>query len=174
MPRTAKLDNAIHFIISRCQPNELGAVKLNKILWYADVYQFEKCGKTITSDEYVKQQFGPVPKHVLVSIRELERTHKIATRELEYFGKRKREFWAIQEPDLTEFSAGEIAIIDQTIEWIKNEHTAQSISDHSRDLVWESAEIGEVIPIGAAIANRAGEITEEDVKWAFEELAKAS
>jgi Protein of unknown function (DUF4065) len=174
MMANQKLNNTVHFIISRCQPSELGATKLNKILWYSDLVHFEKFGSTITSDDYVKRQFGPVPKHVPISIRELEANDKIATREIEIFGKPKREYWSLNEPDISSFSPHEISILDSTIDWICTSHTAQSISDHTHDLLWESAEIGEVIPFGAALAYRAAEITPDDISWAIEELKKVS
>lgn len=173
MTRYPKLNATVHYVISRCQPEDLGATKLNKILWFADVAYYERFGKTITGDEYVKRQFGPVPKHVLAATRELEDKGLIVSKEVEHFGKPKREFWSLEEADISNFDPHSIAIIDQMIEWICTDHTASTISDHTHDILWESAEMGEVIPLGAALAYRAAEITEDDIAWARAELAKA-
>ena len=59
------------------------------------------------------------------------------------------------------------------IDWICKDHTARTISDETHDLLWESADMGEVIPFGAALAFRAAEVTEDDLSWARTELAKA-
>lgn len=172
MARYPKLNSVAHYIISRCQPDDLGATKLNKILWFADVAYYERFGKSITGDEYVKRQFGPVPKHVPMAIRELEDEHLIVSKEIDFFGKPKREFWSLAEPDISSFDPNAIAIVDQMIEWICFDHTATSISGETHDLLWESAEMGEVIPLGAALAFRAAEITENDFAWAKAELEK--
>src|SRR5687768_12406409 len=103
MARFSKLNATVHYIISRCQPEDLGATKLNKILWFADVAYYERFGKTITGDEYVKRQFGPVPKHVPMATRELEDEGLIVSKEVEYFGKSKREFWSLREADISSF-----------------------------------------------------------------------
>ena len=53
-----------HYVIKRCDPAKLGATKLNKVLWFADVIYYRRHGRTITaSDNYVKQQFGPVQRN---------------------------------------------------------------------------------------------------------------
>lgn len=125
-------------------------------------------------NSYVKLQYGPVPKHAPMATRELEEIGAIVSRSVEYFGKSKREFWAISEPDISRFAPEAISIIDQMIEWICHNHTASSISEKTHDLLWESAEIGEEIPLAAALASRSAEITEDDVAWARSELALAS
>jgi Protein of unknown function (DUF4065) len=173
MPRYPNLNTAIHYIVSRCPPEQLGATKLNKILWYSDIAYYERTGASITGDEYVKQQFGPVPKHTLPATRDLENERAIVSRNASYFGMTKKEYWSLREPDISKCDPVAISIMDQTIEWICNEHTARSISEETHDLLWESAELGEVIPFGAALAYRAAEITKDDLDWAEAELAKA-
>ena len=61
-----KLKALIHYICYQCHdPSVLGATNLNKILWYSDVIAFARAGASITGETYVKQQFGPVPRHIL-------------------------------------------------------------------------------------------------------------
>lgn len=173
MARFSKLAATVHYVISRCRPDDLGATKLNKILWFADVAYYERYGESITGDDYVKRQFGPVPKHVLAATRNLEEAGLIVSREVNYYGRPKKEFWSLREPDISGFDPNAISIIDQMIDWICLDHTAGSISDRTHDLLWESAEIGEVIPLGAALAYRPAEITEDDIEWAQRELQAA-
>ncbi len=173
MARYPKLNAAVHYVVSRCQPEDLGATKLNKILWFADVAYYERYGKTITGDQYVKRQFGPVPKHVPLAIRELQEDGLIISRETDYFGRPKKEFWSLREANISDFDANSIALIDKVIDWICYSHTATSISDQTHNLLWESAAMGEVIPLGAALAFRSAEITEKDIAWAYRELEAA-
>jgi hypothetical protein len=42
-----------------------GAVKLNKILYYADMLHYAHTGAPITGATYAKRQQGPVPKQVV-------------------------------------------------------------------------------------------------------------
>src|SRR5438128_11544173 len=43
---------------------DFGATKLNKVLWFSDARAFEALGESITGDTYVRQKFGPVPRHI--------------------------------------------------------------------------------------------------------------
>ena len=74
-----KYKAAVHYIIASCDdPIKLGSIKLNKILFYSDSDMFFNTGKSITNDEYIKRQFGPVPKNILEILKELEDEKKIA------------------------------------------------------------------------------------------------
>ena len=55
------------------------------------------------------------------------------------------------------FSADKISLVDQMIEAMCNNYTASSISAHSHDLIWQSAEIGEEIPLVAMLGSYPGE-----------------
>jgi hypothetical protein len=37
---------ATHYVIARCDPAKLGATKLNKVLWFADVIYYRRHGRT--------------------------------------------------------------------------------------------------------------------------------
>jgi hypothetical protein len=62
-------------------------------------------------------------------------------------------------------------LVDSVLEAICAADTASSVSNFSHDLVWESAEIGEEIPIAAAaFGGNFGEIDENDMAWARKEI----
>lgn len=169
-----KLKALVHYICYRCHdPSVLGATKLNKILWYSDIVAFMKNDKPITAETYVKQQFGPVPKHILGIIDDLEAERVIAVRDAEVFGYQKKEYVALKPADINQFTAEEISIVDWAIDTICHKHTAESISLASHDAIWEMAEIGEEIPLYAVWASELGEITPKDIDWAHKVLEKA-
>jgi hypothetical protein len=173
--RTQKLECLMHYIIWKCQdPTMLGAVKLNKTLWYSDIFAYLETGKSITGVAYIKRQFGPVPKSedFIEATEKLKNEGKIAITEGIYYGKPHRQFVALKLPDISIFSSEEISIVDIMIEEICQKHTALSISKLSHDIIWESADIGEEIPLCTAFAARFGEINEDDIQWAKNEAKR--
>src|ERR1700674_1295888 len=61
-----------HYVIARSVPEKLGATKLNKSMWIADVLSFLKTGRTISGQtSYKKLQYGPVPNNIVRYITEL-------------------------------------------------------------------------------------------------------
>lgn len=169
-----KLAKLTHYICYQCHdPSVLGATKLNKILWYADLIAYLKTGKQITGERYVKQQFGPVPKHILVVIEDLEEKKDLVIREVPFYGKQKREYIALTEPDISMFSPEEISIVDSVMDVVCHKHTASSISLASHDVIWKLAEIGEEVPMYAVLASELGEVTDKDIRWAQKALAQS-
>lgn len=162
-----KFKDLVLYVCSKCDHKELGSTKLNKILWYSDMFSYLYFQKPITGEVYVKRQFGPVSKHILPIIDEMEFEKQIVTRDGEIFGYGKKEYIALKKPDLALFTADEISMVDGLIEFICKEHTAKAISEASHDRIWELAEIGEEIPYNAFLASKIGEIDEEDIEWAM-------
>jgi hypothetical protein len=161
-----KLKALVHYICWRCEdPTKLGSVKLYKILWRSDFNAYLEFGNPVTGATYVKRQFGPVPSAALSAIQELEREHKLSTRVVEYYGREKKEFFALERPDFSLFSAEEISLVDKEIEYVTEEHTARSISEESHDDIWKMARIGEEIPY-YTVFSKPAEITESDIEWA--------
>jgi hypothetical protein len=168
--QTNRLSDLVHYIIWRCDPTELGATKLNKICWYADLEHYRRTGKTITGAEWYKRlQFGPAPKGVHLVLDALAHERKIAISTANYYGRPKTMFMAQSRPDLSAFTADEIVTVDQIADVICAKHTATSISNASHDALWQEIELGEDIPIAAA-SIIPGDITVEDVEWAMAQI----
>jgi hypothetical protein len=56
-----KFSNLVHYICYKCDdPSQLGATKLNKILWYCDMFSYRWNSESMTGENYIKRQFGPV------------------------------------------------------------------------------------------------------------------
>ncbi len=111
-----------HYVIARSDVRKLGATKLNKVLWYADLEAYRRLGHSITGQRsYEKRQHGPVPNKIVVSLRRLERAGKIATRDVAISGGRTvREHIWLKQPDLSAFTADEIDILNEAIGWVCN------------------------------------------------------
>ncbi len=90
----------------------------------------------------------------------------VVARTVDYHGYDKREYIALTRPNLSSFSADEIVIIDDVIEFVCCKHTARSISEWTHDEIWEIAQIGEEIPYMAVLASHQGDIDKTDIAWA--------
>lgn len=163
---TEKFKALVHFMVEECktEPAKLGATRLNKALWFADVVSFKLNGVSITGDKYVKRQNGPVPLHILETLRQLEREGKIKIREPEQqFDVRK--FFSLDAPNTDALSENEKALAQSVLEAVCS-HSATAISEMSHDVIWHVARIGEEIPLYATLAAVEGEITDESLAWA--------
>ena len=161
-----KFKALVHYICWRCQdPTKLGAVKLYKVLWRSDFGAYLEFGEPITGASYVKGNFGPVPAGAQPVLEELQREGTLSIREVDYYGRDKKEFFALKRPDLSGFTADEISLVDKEIDYVTEQHTARSISEESHDEIWEMARIGEEIPY-FTVFSKPAEITESDIEWA--------
>jgi len=57
-----KYKNAILFFAKKIQNGTLGKLKMMKLLYYLDFDFFEKYGRSVTGDEYLRFENGPVPR----------------------------------------------------------------------------------------------------------------
>lgn len=163
----ARFKAMVHYIIDKCDdPKRLGAIRLNKILFFMDMVAFKKLGRTITDERYVKRQLGPVPKTILATQRALEAEGLISVREREYANYRMREFFSNSDPNTNLFSEAEISIADDFIDIICNNFSANEISEHTHDMIWDAAAMGEEIPMEATLVSEQGEPTRQVLDWA--------
>lgn len=166
-----KFKDLVHYICHMADRDELGATKLNKILWYSDMVTYINRGESLTGSVYIKRQFGPVPKDVLRALDDLSVEGKMFVRDVSYFGNTKREYISLAEPDINRFDAPEISLVANIMHDICHHHTAASISEAAHDIIWKLAGIGEEIPYYAIYGAQLGEITEEDIQWAKKSIA---
>jgi hypothetical protein len=170
-----KFKALVHYICHKAEDSSvLGAIKLNKVLWYSDTIHYMVNGVSITGESYIKRQHGPVPRHVVKAIDELVSEQKIARGRVDYFGFVKTEFVAIKDASVNHFSAEEIRVIDESFEHVCLNHTARSISEETHGVVWDLAMIGEEMPYSTVFAANDGEVTEEDLAWAASVLKVAA
>lgn len=168
----AKFKALVHYVCYKApNPKKLGATKLNKILFYADMEAYLQRGRPISGEIYVKRQHGPAPRHVQEVLEELKAEQAILISEASGYGiytgqYRQRRFYPVRKPDLSIFDGLEVELVDEIIHVICERHTARSISERSHDVVWESAEMGEEIPYYTAYAQFLRPVNDEVRAWA--------
>ncbi|HEX7643116.1 MAG TPA: Panacea domain-containing protein [Burkholderiaceae bacterium] len=167
-----KFKALVHYICEKASdPSVLGAVKLNKVLWYSDSIRYMVTGHSITGESYVKRQHGPVPRHIVSAVDQLVAEGLIARGRVDHFGFVKTEYIAIAECDTSIFSVDEIKLVDSAFEHVCLNHTAKTVSEETHGIIWRIANMGEEIPLATVFASDVGEVDETDFAWAKEKLA---
>lgn len=163
-----KLPKLVHYIVARARPDQLGATKLNKVLWFADLTYYRRYGRTISgASSYQKLQHGPVPNDVVRTVHLLKTEGKIAIRYADTPTGQRREFVWLEQPALDAFEAEEIDVLNEAIDWVCQNHSATSISALTHDALWQEIDMGSQIPVGAASVV-ADEVGDDDIEWAVQ------
>jgi hypothetical protein len=169
-----KFDTLILYVASQCpDPTRLGAVRLRKILYFADVLHYAKTGHPLTGATYIKWEYGPVPRELVDAERRLETRRALVIRRSAHpLGHPMTHYYVLSDPDLSRFAPEEISLVDELIRAICDDHTAASISAASHHHAWQVAEIGEELPYETIFVSRFAEITPEAVEWAKSEIER--
>lgn len=124
-----------------------GAIKLNKLLFFADFWSYGNFGRSITGARYQKLDHGPAPRQ-LVPVRD----ELLANGEATLVGEgsppftRKR-LIALRSAELGEFTAEEIALVDELLKHFANAGAGRlSHFSHRVSVGWRLVRFGEDIP----------------------------
>jgi hypothetical protein len=154
-----RLKRLIHYVAWKAGKRDwFGTTKLYKVLWFADARQFVLTKKSITNAVFIREKYGPVPKHGIPAREQLEKEGAIKTSK----EGRMTRIVALRPPDVSIFSADELKTVNYWIDHIDKGHTAQSISEQSHDYAWDIAKMGEELPLYAILANRIREPNDEE------------
>jgi uncharacterized phage-associated protein len=164
-----KFGRAVQYVIWKAgnRPN-FGAVKLNKVLWFAEARVYVLHRHHMTGESFEKGQFGPVPKHIMQTRETLKKSGSIEV----WDDRGQTKFRAKAVPDMADFTPEEMKQLNHWIEVIDQDHTAASISDKTHDYGWEIAEMGEEIPLYAILAERVRHPKGNELEWARKVAAR--
>jgi len=166
---SSRLEKLVHYAIWSVPPEQLGRTKLAKILWFADLEHYRQTGSMLShSDRYKKRDNGPLHADFYDAIESLEREGKIACRSTQTPVGVRHEYVWLERPDMSDFHGHELATLHEVIDQIRP-LSAKEVSELSHVEPWDSAYIGEHLPI-AASAVQFGEVTEDDLAWAEREF----
>ncbi len=163
----SKFKSLLHYVVWKAGDKDgFGATKLYKVLWFSDARAYMLDGEPITGEIYIREKFGPMPRHGLSIIDELERERAINVTTGDYYGRAIRHFHSIRLPDKLSLNEKQRGIIEYWIRHIADDHTAGSISEESHDYAWEIARLGEEIPYRAIFATRIRDPEGKELDWA--------
>lgn len=159
-----KFKQIVLYIINKINKQELGNVKLNIILWFSDLEKCKNEAYTITGETYIKQNYGPVAKHLPSVLRELEKIDKAITIERETPDSMLL-YTPVKKADTRQFK-DDIKYIDEVIDRFCK-MKAEDISELTHTKIWENLNIGEVIPVDVEALEYFvdNETKDSDIQW---------
>jgi len=156
---------ALHYVIFKAQDarQPLGSVRLNKIVFCADVEAFDKRLEYITEGKYIKRPNGPMIDGFPFLIMEMKKEGLISEeiKETEIYDI--REYTSLAEPDVSMFSAEEIALLDRFTLEICNE-PANAASNKTHNHIWEIGEMDAPLPVAGYFKTEVLPVTDSDIK----------
>jgi len=170
----AKLKAAILHTCRAVKPDQLGAVKLHKVLYFLDMMHYAQTGSAVTGATYRKRPYGPTCVPLLPILRDMATDGLIEIKHVEFYGRTKTEYHAHTEEEPGLLNESELAVLDEVIEFVCEKNTARSISDFSHQLPWEMVEFGAVIPYESALLLYPVEVTPEAFDATEEGLAEVA
>ena len=146
-----RVEAAVHYVIAKANSSKLGHVKLNKILWCADLEHYRWHGVTITGlQHYARTLHGPISQDIVRAVGRLAREDKVEERTVTVTGYTRREMASLQDPDISMFTGKQIDILDQMIDVIVL-LTANQLSRMNRDdPLWNELENNEAMAVATA------------------------
>jgi len=161
-PDNAKLAELILLVAQLSEDDEkFGAVKLNKLLCYADFTAYRQLGKSITGQTYFRNPKGPCARRLLPIRTKMKNAGECTIVKTRYHGHTQQRLIALRDPDRSVFTEDELVIVEQIVQthWGKN---ARKISDDSHKLIgWQAANHGENIPYAISLLDQREPTAEE-------------
>ena len=156
-----KYKNAIIFFAKRIQNGTLGKLKMMKLLYFLDFDYFEKYGKSITGDEYLRFANGPVPRMAEKILKEMNgKDIKITTKKIGNGYKDQQHIESTsKEFDVNVFEKEELLMLEEiATKWEKFTGTEMKNASHG-EAPWIATKPDEVIDYNLALyRNKYGEM----------------
>lgn len=164
----AKFVDTVHYIceLFSDRTDQLGQVKLHKILYFADMTAYYERGEPLTGVEYQKRPFGPTARFLGKALKQLSAEGRIEVTRTVVFGYRKAQFQTLKPLESNRLSMGDKTLIQAVADWAGG-LTAVEISDLSHKLPWQTVRLGERIDYITAgmLFPQNGPIS-SDLEWA--------
>jgi hypothetical protein len=144
---------AAHYVIARAEPGQLGHVKLNIILWYADLEHYRRAGRSFTGlTEYTRTPQGPYAADIPRAVGALVRAGKVCEQPIKISDYARRAMVSLREP----FGVGALqaGILDRVMDAVVPLSAAALLAFTRADPLWQ-----EVAPGGRMIVSTGSIIT---------------
>lgn len=142
-----KLRELILYIASKSEDDPLfDAVKLCKILFAADMFAYAELGRPLTGADYVKLQYGPMPRQFDEARTRMLDEGCLAMQYVPYAPYEQRRPVALRKPRLDVFTADEIALVGLILDTFRPTDTRMEVGWSQGVLGWGMAAVGEQIP----------------------------
>lgn len=173
---THRLKELIVYISQKCADDSaFGKTKLNKILFLADFNYYIKNRKSISGQDYIHLDFGPVPEEMNFTLKEMnKRDIALAIQDSGPF--KQERVVALREADLSGFQPEMIAFLDEIINEVCYKHRIRAtwLSEFTHDFLgWLATSKGEIIPYQTAfLKTKKRQMVNESEKLRAVEIAR--
>ena len=146
-----KYKNAILFFANKIQNNTLGKLKMMKLLYYLDFDFFEKYGRSVTGDEYLRFERGPIPRMAEKLLKEMAGHQiKVTRRKMGRGYNDQQHIEALIDFDINVFDKQELLMLEDIADkWEKFTGTEMKMATHG-EAPWISTKENEVIDYNLA------------------------
>ena len=135
---------AVHYVIANSAPGKLGHIKLNKILWYADLDYFRKHGRSITGlQHYLRAPHGPWSRTIVRAVRWLVRQGLVIERSVGAAAELRREFVSLKPPDMTALTVQQTNILQRMMQVVLPLTARELLNMTNADPLWQETELNE-------------------------------
>ncbi len=143
----SKAYNAIHYICHLAAGQTPGSVRLNKILFLADVLSFDAASGSLTGSRFIKAPYGPMLANFNALISQMKRDGVLSERIKETPLYDLREFASLAPPDISLFTEAQLTLLSDLTQEICAGLTARALSDPTHNRIWQIGEMYEEIPV---------------------------
>ncbi|MFH1029724.1 MAG: Panacea domain-containing protein [bacterium] len=157
-----KYKNVILFFANRIQNNTLGKLKIMKLLYFLDFDFFEKYGKSVTGDEYLRFERGPVPRMAEKILKEMTgKEIKVTKIKMGAGYNDQHHVSSLQEFDMGLFTKEELLMMEDIADkWEKFSGAEMKNASHG-EAPWIATKPDEVIDYNLAYyRNKYGEMND--------------
>lgn len=164
IPHEYQRDKFIELLLYIAERSEtdprFGETKLNKLLFYSDFVAYRELGRPITGARYQKLQWGPAAIPLLPVQQELIAQGDLVIRTGRLGPRTQKKPIALRQPDLSQFSGAEVALVDELIAelWdlgalqvsnISHDNPAWQVAAYKEEIPYETAFVESIEPRSA-------------------------
>ena len=141
-----KYKNIILFFANKIRNGTLGKLKLMKLLYFLDFDFFEKYGNSVTNDQYLRFENGPVPRMAVKILKEMAgKEIKISRKKIADGYKDQEHIEPLKEFNINLFTKEELLLMEEIADkWEKFSGTEMKNASHG-EAPWIATKPNEVI-----------------------------
>lgn len=141
-----KFKQVLLYILEKigAKPN-IGETVLHKLLYFIDFDYYEKFEENLMGLTYIKNHHGPTSVELSKIINDMQEHDELEIVKSQYFKYEQKKYLPIKHPDLSKFSAREIAHIDEVLTRLSDKNAKEIEKYSHEDIPWIVAEEGKPI-----------------------------
>lgn len=131
-----KYREALLYFIKNCNNKYLGSTKLNKLMYYLDFISFRDRQVSVTGDQYIHKDYGPVPDRVDNELFFLKKSSDLEIEISRYLDGFTTSFRVKREPEMSVFDQYEQDLLKNICAEFINWSTDKIVSQTHLEAPW--------------------------------------